>query len=174
MTRRIYYSKLSTPIGELLLTSDGSALTGVYLADHLGGPARGANWYEDAEVLRDAREQLTAYFAGTLTAFDLALAPSGTPFQLGAWEKLSDIPYGTTISYREQARRLDCPKAARAVGSANGRNPLSIVVPCHRVIASGGGLGGYGGGLDRKRWLLEHEAAVLARASQGSPLQRVG
>ena len=165
MTPRTHHSKLSTPIGELLLTSDGTALTGVYLGDHKDGPTPDATWLGEDEVLREAREQLTAYFAGTLTVFRLPLAPSGTPFQSGAWAKLNDIPFGTTISYGEQARRLDCPNSSRAVGAANGRNPISIVVPCHRVIGAGGDLTGYGGGLDRKRWLLKHEAAVLASLS---------
>ena len=158
MTQRVYHSKLSTPIGELLLISNGTALTGVYL----DGVAPDAASHEDDEVLREAREQLTAYFAGTLTAFSLPLAMSGTPFQLSVWEKLNDIPFGTTISYGEQARRMDSPNASRAVGSANGRNPISIIVPCHRVIGANGDLTGYGGGLERKRWLLKHEAAVLA------------
>ena len=158
MTQRSYHSKLSTPIGELLLTSNGSALTGVYLEETT--PDAGSQ--ENDEVLSEAREQLTAYFAGTRTVFDLPLALSGTPFQLSVWEKLEDIPFGTTISYGEQARRLDQPNASRAVGSANGRNPIPIIVPCHRVIGASGDLTGYGGGLERKRWLLKHEAAVLA------------
>ena len=158
MTQRIYHSKLSTPIGELLLTSNGTALTGIYLDD----TTPDAVSQESDEVLSEAREQLTAYFAGTRTVFDLPLAMSGTPFQLSVWEKLNDIPFGTTISYGEQARRMDQPNASRAVGSANGRNPIPIIVPCHRVIGASGDLTGYGGGLDRKRWLLKHEAAVLA------------
>ena len=162
MTPRIYYSTLTTPIGDLLLTSDGAALTGVYFE----GRTPDAAWQEDDEVLGEAREQLAAYFAGTLTEFTLALAPSGTPFQMRVWEGLNGIPFGTTISYGEQARRLDRPSASRAVGSANGRNPIPVVVPCHRVIGAGGGLTGFGGGLDRKKWLLEHEAAVLARTLQ--------
>ena len=158
MPARTYYSTLSTPIGELLLTSDGAALTGV----HFEGRSPDAAWREGDEMLREAREQLSAYFAGTLTEFTLPLAPTGTPFQMRVWEELNAIPFGTTISYGEQARRLDRPSASRAVGSANGRNPISVVVPCHRVVGAGGGLTGFGGGIDRKKWLLEHEAAVLA------------
>ena len=158
MTARTYYSTLSTPIGELLLTSDGAALTGV----HFEGHSPDAAWREGDEMLREAREQLSAYFAGTLTEFTLPLAPTGTPFQMRVWEELNAIPFGTTISYGEQARRLDRPSASRAVGSANGRNPIPVVVPCHRVIGAGGSLTGFGGGIDRKKWLLEHEAAVLA------------
>jgi methylated-DNA-[protein]-cysteine S-methyltransferase len=164
MTPRTYYSTLSTPIGDLLLTSDGAALTGVYFEGHTPDAA----WHESDEVLREARDQLAAYFAGTLTEFSLPLAPSGTPFQLSVWEALNAIPFGTTINYGEQARRLDRPTASRAVGSANGRNPLPVVVPCHRVIGAGGSLTGFGGGLDRKRWLLEHEAAVLAARGEKS------
>ena len=153
-----YYSTLSTPIGDLLLTSDGSALTGVYFE----GRTPDAAWREDDEILGEAREQLAAYFGGRLTEFTLTLAPTGTPFQMRVWEELNAIPFGTTISYGEQARRLDRPSASRAVGAANGRNPIPVIVPCHRVIGAGGSLTGFGGGLDRKKWLLEHEAGVLA------------
>ena len=108
-------------------------------------------------------QQLTAYFEGDLESFDLAMTLAGTPFQKRVWHELCNIPYGRAISYAELARRIGQPGSSRAVGGANGRNPISIIVPCHRVIGADGGLGGYGGGLDRKRWLLEHEAEVLAR-----------
>ncbi len=108
-----------------------------------------------------ARDQLRAYFAGELRTFELPLRMAGTPYQRLAWNGLLTIPFGATISYAEQARRIGRPGAARAVGSANGRNPISIVVPCHRVIGADGTLTGYGGGLDRKEWLLRHEASVL-------------
>jgi methylated-DNA-[protein]-cysteine S-methyltransferase len=107
-------------------------------------------------------EQLKEYFAGTRRAFELPLNLVGTPFERQAWLALATIPYGTTVSYGEQARRLGHPRAARAVGAANGRNPVSIVLPCHRVVGVGGALTGYAGGLDAKRTLLEHEARVLA------------
>lgn len=113
-------------------------------------------------VLDRAVTQLDEYFAGSRRTFDLPLAPVGTPFQLAAWDVLRRIPYGATITYRDQARALGDPAKARAVGSANGRNPLPIVVPCHRVCASGGGLGGFTGGLDLKRWLLDHERRTVA------------
>jgi methylated-DNA-[protein]-cysteine S-methyltransferase len=106
------------------------------------------------------REQLDAYFAGELGAFDLDVDPQGTPFQRRVWDELRRIPFGETISYSELARRLGDPKLVRAVGVANGRNPISIVIPCHRVIGADGSLVGYGGGLERKRWLLEHEAVA--------------
>ena len=111
-------------------------------------------------LLHEAREQLAAYFAGRLRRFDLPLAPQGTPFQLRVWRALQDIPYGRTCSYAELAAAVGSPRACRAVGLAHGRNPLMIVIPCHRVIAAGGGLGGYSGGLDIKRFLLRLEAGL--------------
>jgi len=111
----------------------------------------------DSPVLDEAARQLEEYFAGTRQAFDVPLDPVGTPFQLAAWQILRTIPYGRTLSYGEQAARLGDPNKARAVGAANGRNPLAIVVPCHRVVGSTGKLTGFGGGLDTKAWLLDHE-----------------
>lgn len=109
-------------------------------------------------MLLESATQLEEYFAGTRRVFELPLDLRGTPFQIRTWSALAEIPYGTTVSYGEQARRLDVPRAARAVGAANGSNPLPIVLPCHRVIGADGSLTGYGGGLDMKRWLLAHEA----------------
>jgi methylated-DNA-[protein]-cysteine S-methyltransferase len=151
-----------SPIGRLLLTSDGTALTGLYMepSEEWKSIDSGAEgWPRDAaaEPLRDAVRQLEEYFAGERRTFDLPLRPQGTAFQRRVWEALVEIPYGRTSSYGELARRIDNPGAARAVGLANNRNPLSIVVPCHRVIGADGSLTGYGGGLERKRWLLEHE-----------------
>jgi methylated-DNA-[protein]-cysteine S-methyltransferase len=114
------------------------------------------------EHLDRAAVQLGEYFAGTRRVFDLDLDPAGTDFQLRAWQALRGIPYGRTLSYGEQAAELGDPGAARAVGAANGRNPLSIVVPCHRVVAASGALTGFAGGIDTKKWLLDHEQAVLA------------
>jgi methylated-DNA-[protein]-cysteine S-methyltransferase len=114
----------------------------------------------DHPVVSAALEQLAGYFDGTLTDFDLPLDPLGSPFQQRAWMLLREIPYGETVSYGEQARRLGDPNMARAVGSANGQNPISIIVPCHRVIGSTGKLTGFGGGLPAKKWLLDHERAV--------------
>ena len=107
----------------------------------------------------EACEQLTAYFSGDLQQFELRLAPHGTEFQKKVWQELCRIPFGASISYGELARRIGQPTASRAVGLANGRNPISIIVPCHRVIGANGTLTGYGGGIERKKWLLEHEAA---------------
>jgi methylated-DNA-[protein]-cysteine S-methyltransferase len=159
------YSIYSSPIGDLLLTSDGESLTGLNMCQHRGRPASApkAEWRRDDSLFRTIREQLEAYFEGELRDFALRLRMPGTPFQQQVWEGLRAIPYGETVSYAELARRIGRPGASRAVGSANGRNPISIVVPCHRVIAADGTLGGYGGGLDRKEWLLEHEAAAFER-----------
>jgi len=148
------FTRLDSPVGDLLLTSDGIALTGLYLND--ATPPAGA--VEDAGPFAAVLAELAAYFAGGLTAFTVPVAPRGTPFQVRVWSALVGIPHGTTISYGEQARRLGVPNASRAVGAANGRNPVSIVVPCHRVIGGNGALTGYGGGLARKKWLLDFEA----------------
>jgi len=113
---------------------------------------------DEHPVLRETARQLTAYFAGDLREFDLPLVMKGTPFQIRAWTALQQIPYGETRSYAEQARVIGAPDAVRAVGAANGRNPIPIVVPCHRVIGSNGKLTGFGGGLPLKRWLLDHES----------------
>jgi methylated-DNA-[protein]-cysteine S-methyltransferase len=148
------YDTIDSPLGELLLAGDGRALTGVRM-----GGAPGPGWRHDPAALRDAAGQLRAYFAGELREFDLALAPRGTPFQQSVWSALREIPYGRTIGYAELAAAVGRPRAARAVGAANGRNPLAVVVPCHRVIGAAGALTGYGGGLTRKRMLLDMEAA---------------
>ena len=170
----VSYSVYSSPIGDLLLTSDGDALTGLYMCQHRGKPATGpeASWQRNDSLFQAVREQLGAYFSGRLLDFELPLRMDGTPFQHLVWDGLRAIPYGETISYAELARRIGRPGASRAVGSANGRNPISIVVPCHRVIAADGTLGGYGGGLDRKEWLLQHEVAALEQVNDMAPSQR--
>jgi methylated-DNA-[protein]-cysteine S-methyltransferase len=119
---------------------------------------------QSCAVLEDAARQLRAYFAGELRRFELPLDLVGTPFQVQAWRALADVPYGATLSYGEQARRLGRPTAARAVGAANGRNPVPIVLPCHRIVGADRSLVGFGGGLDRKAWLLAHEARAAAAA----------
>lgn len=156
---------VGSPVGALTLISDGSALTGLYFEGHRPAPqpARGpdGSGLVDAtaaeRILDAAALQLAEYFAGERTAFDLPLRLVGTAFQRSVWEQLRGIPYGEVITYGELARRIGKPNAFRAAGSANGRNPVSIIVPCHRVIAAGGKLGGYGGGLDRKTLLLQLE-----------------
>ena len=148
----VYFDTIDTPIGEMILISDGEFVTGV--RPHTGSLAHGVR---DPEVLAEAISQLRAYFAGELTKFELPTCQPGTTFQRLVWGELTKIPYGETISYAELARRVQNPSASRAVGSANGRNTLGVIVPCHRVIASDGTLGGYGWGLSRKQWLLDHE-----------------
>jgi methylated-DNA-[protein]-cysteine S-methyltransferase len=156
----VRYSTIVSPIGRLLLTSNGSALTGLYMEPHTGGPEPGPAWVRDDGATRAAAEQLTAYFEGGLQQFNLPLELRGTEFQRNVWTMLRAIPFGTTLTYTEVAERAGAPGAVRAVGAAIGRNPVSIVVPCHRVIGSNGKLTGYAGGLDRKRWLLAHEGSA--------------
>ena len=157
---------MESPIGGLRLVAEDGALVGLFMEEHARAPARAAAAGEGGPVLDEAARQLAAWFAGERTSFDLPLRPKGTPFQIAVWKALRDIPYGETRSYREIATGLGQPKAVRAVGAANGRNPISIIVPCHRVIGASGALTGYAGGVQRKRWLLGHEREVLARGGQ--------
>ena len=143
-------------VGPLLLTTDGTGLTGLHFPPH----DVDASWVHDEAAFTDVIRQLDEYFAGSRTQFDIALHPTGTPFQLKVWDQLREIPYGETISYGALARRVSSPKASRAVGLANGRNPIAIIIPCHRVIGADGSLTGYGGGLDRKRFLLALEVGA--------------
>jgi methylated-DNA-[protein]-cysteine S-methyltransferase len=168
MDKIMYYRHLSSPLGKLLLTSDGRALTGLHMSRlaEASAPEAAATWKHDDAVFREVCEQLAAYFDGERMSFDLTLELAGTPFQRRVWQELCRIPYGRAISYAELARRIGQPSASRAVGGANGQNPVAVIVPCHRVIGADGGLGGYGGGLDRKRWLLELEAEGLVRHSE--------
>ncbi len=152
-------SALDSPIGPITLTASDGYLTGVHMHEQRHAPTASEEWVRDDEALRPVAEQLAAYFAGRLTRFDLPMRLSGTEFQQTVWCALRDIPFGETMSYGELARRVGRPGASRAVGLANGRNPVAIIVPCHRVIGSDGSLTGYGGGIDRKVWLLEHEGA---------------
>lgn len=159
------YDVMPSPVGELLLIADDTGLTGLYFEEHRYGASdttgmarANSNRSGAAGVIAAARAQLEEYFAGRRTSFDLPLAARGTPFQLRVWEALRGIGYGEAISYAELARRIGNPRAIRAVGGANARNPISIVVPCHRVVGADGSLTGFGGGMERKRWLLDHEA----------------
>jgi methylated-DNA-[protein]-cysteine S-methyltransferase len=149
---------IESPVGPLLLVARDGALAELWMTPFAlpqdDEPAQPA----DADVLDAAERQLGEYFDGRLTAFDLPLSLDGTDFQRSVWGELVKIPFGERISYGELARRVGRPGSARAVGLANGRNPVSIIVPCHRVVGSDGTLTGYGGGLDRKAWLLDHEA----------------
>lgn len=160
-----YVHRLDSPVGRLLLLSDGRALTGLFMPSHKGEPSVDPAWVADPAPFSGAVEQLEAYFAGTLQEFDLALDARGTPFQTRVWTALRAIPYGQTCSYRDIAERIGAPKAVRAVGLANGRNPISIIVPCHRVVGANGSLTGYGGGLDNKRLLLDLERRTAGDAS---------
>ena len=151
------YTWMDSPVGRLLLAADDRGLRRLLFADAEPQPG----WVPDGDALRPVRDQLAAYFDGKLREFDINLAPEGTPFQLRVWRALLDIPYGQTISYGELARTIGNPAASRAVGLANGSNPISIIVPCHRVIGASGKLTGYGGGLERKSWLLALERQQL-------------
>ncbi len=160
-----YFTRVDSPIGELLLTATGDTLTGLYM---LGSPhplspdLPAPDARHDPEAFDKVTAQLRAYFAGKRCDFDVPLAPSGSPFQLAVWSALTRIPYGTTTSYGRIALDLGKSRAAsRAVGAANGQNPISVIVPCHRVIGADGGLTGYGGGLERKEILLRLEGATL-------------
>lgn len=148
---------LPSPLGPVVLTGSDDGLAGVYFGPR--APQHAAGLRRDDAAFRRAAEQFADYFAGTARTFDLPLAASGTPFQMRVWELLREVPYGTTTTYGALAARLGKPGASRAVGLANGRNPVGVVVPCHRVIGSDGRLTGYAGGLDVKRWLLAHERA---------------
>lgn len=153
MTR---YRTIDSPIGLLTLAGDGPVLTNLRMVDQTYEPSR-ADWLEDDRAFPDAVEQLDAYFAGELQEFDLRLEFRGTEFQRRVWQALETIPYGETRSYGEIALQIGSPSASRAVGLANGHNPIAVIVPCHRVIGANGSLTGFGGGLDRKRALLALE-----------------
>ncbi len=190
MTTRatIYYTIWESPLQLIIMTSDGEALTGLYLSEQAQAEIKrqaentsqaaaqnavqpsspnSTQWIrsDEAAPFADVKRQLTAYFAGRQTTFDVPLKPQGTPFQQQVWEELRRIPFGATISYGELARRIGNPNASRAVGLANGRNPVSILVPCHRVIGTNGKLTGYSGGLSRKETLLALERKILENLS---------
>jgi methylated-DNA-[protein]-cysteine S-methyltransferase len=153
-----YYDLIESPIGQLLLTSDGNNLTGIYMENHKGGRSIASDWCRDSNRFDAAREQLGDYFSGKRSSFELPVAfEGGTEFQQAIWAELLAIPFGKTVSYGELARKIGAPKSSRAVGTAVGRNPISVVVPCHRVVGAGGAITGYAGGVARKRQLLELE-----------------
>lgn len=152
------HTTITSPIGRLLLVGDERTLRGLYMLDGPRPPALDPGWTEDAGPFAAVTTQLHEYFAGERTDFDVDVELVGTPFQRRVWSALRRIPYGQTISYGELALRIDQPSAVRAVGLANGRNPVSVIVPCHRVIGANGTLTGYGGGVERKRLLLDLEA----------------
>ena len=158
----IHYFDMPSPVGVLRLIANAQGVCGIHFEGRRGHGSAPSGWTRSRHALDFVREPLEEYFAGTRQAFELPLAPRGTPFQLAVWQELSRIPYGETISYGELARRVGDPAAARAVGAANGANPLPIVVPCHRVIGANGSLTGFGGGLPNKRWLLALETRVAS------------
>jgi methylated-DNA-[protein]-cysteine S-methyltransferase len=160
----VIYTTVESPIGELLLLGDGEVLRGLYMQAGRRPIRIRAAWERDDSAFPEAREQLAQYFAGERTSFDLPMQLDGSVFQRTVWHALTEIPYGQTISYGELARRIDRPDLARAVGTANGQNPIAVVVPCHRVIGSDGKLVGYGGGLENKRLLLDLEQGTVPLA----------
>ncbi len=157
-----FYDLHHTPTGELLMMSDGESLTDLHMTMGKYVPAMGANWVRDKQltVFAQTKRELDAYFAGKLRAFTVPLAPRGTEFQRQAWRALTQIGYGNTWTYGEQAARMGRPKAVRAVGAANGKNPIGIIIPCHRVIGASGALTGYAGGLHNKEFLLKLEGIL--------------
>jgi methylated-DNA-[protein]-cysteine S-methyltransferase len=161
---QMLYTRTPSPVGELLLVGEEHALRGLYMDAQRWAPEVRSHWQSAQEPFIAACGQLEEYFAGERRRFDLPLHIEGTPFRLRVWRALKEISFGHTLSYGEIAARIGTPGGARAVGLANGRNPFSIILPCHRVIGANRQLVGYGGGLDRKRQLLRHEADVLARS----------
>jgi methylated-DNA-[protein]-cysteine S-methyltransferase len=154
---RIYYAEMESPVGQLRLVAEEMGLRTVWFLRGRKKEEPEAEWKEDAAFFIDVRRQLREYFSGTLKEFDIPLLMDGTEFQKRVWKMLQTIPYGETISYGELAKKIGDPKAVRAVGAANGQNPIPIIVPCHRVIGSDGSLTGFGGGIENKRKLLELE-----------------
>ena len=160
----LLHTTIDSPIGELLLVGDERVLRGLYMQ---GGPRPkriAPDWRAAVEPFAAAAAQLGEYFAGERVDFDLPLELAGPELERAVWDALTEIPYGETASYGQIARRIGHPDGARAVGSANARNPISVIVPCHRVIGADGRLTGYGGGLERKQFLLEHETGVVRLA----------
>jgi methylated-DNA-[protein]-cysteine S-methyltransferase len=158
------YTSFDSPIGELLAVGDGQALHGLYMQEGRTAISVRKDWELADEAFAEVRAQLAEYFAGERSVFDLQLEMAGSPFQRRVWRALQDIPYAKTTSYGEIARRIGPQADPRGVGQANGSNPIAVIVPCHRVIGADGSLTGYGGGLERKRLLLELEAGVLTLA----------
>lgn len=156
----MYYAYFNAPFGRLLLTGK-YGLEGLYFPESRTRPVPEKDWVYDDIFFSDARAQLTGYFQGTRKQFDLDLRPEGTAFQKRVWSELQKIPYAQTITYGELAGRIGNPRACRAVGAANGRNPISIIMPCHRVIGADGSMTGFGGGVDVKKFLLDMEQAYM-------------
>jgi methylated-DNA-[protein]-cysteine S-methyltransferase len=154
------HTVMDSPVGPLTLVANDGELCGLYMAEQRHRPSEATFGVADAGLFAEAVEQVEEYFAGSRTHFDLPLGPVGTEFQQRVWEALQAIPYGQTVAYGQIATKIGNPAASRAVGLANGRNPIGIIVPCHRVVGSTGCLTGYGGGLERKQFLLDFEREV--------------
>jgi methylated-DNA-[protein]-cysteine S-methyltransferase len=174
MKTAVYFDCITLPLGAMVLASDGDALTGAWFDGQRHQPPVGPAWQRrpGLAVLRRAASELAEYFARERTTFDLPLAPAGTPYQHAVWRAIAGVPFGATIAYRELAARAGCPRSIRAAGAATGRNPLSIIVPCHRIVGADGDLTGYAGGLPRKRALLELERVRVAVAGAPRALAR--
>ena len=166
-----YYTYIDSPLGRVFVQGDGEFLTHLFMPHHKGWQGADESSKQSAAPFAAVREQLAEYFAGERRHFDLQLKLIGTPFQQQVWQELQRIPFGTTITYAQLAQRVGKPTASRAVGHANGRNPISIIVPCHRVIGADGKLTGYAGGIDKKKWLLawEHDAGTATVPRRRSP-----
>jgi methylated-DNA-[protein]-cysteine S-methyltransferase len=162
---------MESPIGPVLFLGDENGLVALHLEKKRHGPEQPASCERNDEVFAAARDQMAAYFKGELQEFDVPLAAFGTPFQRTVWRALMDIPFGETESYGALAKRIGHEGAARAVGLANGHNPIAVIVPCHRVIGADGSLTGYGGGIERKKWLLEHERRFARPRPTGRRVQ---
>lgn len=157
MSATTCYSTIESPLGTLFVEGNGEFVTGLFLPEHKGWRGPDSSWRRSDTSFVAVREQLAEYFAGERTAFEVPLQLAGTPFQQRVWQALVRIPFGTTVTYAQLAEQVGQPTASRAVGNANARNPVSILVPCHRVIGADGKLTGYAGGVDKKRWLLSWE-----------------
>ncbi|HEX3902255.1 MAG TPA: methylated-DNA--[protein]-cysteine S-methyltransferase [Polyangia bacterium] len=172
MNKETFFTTLQSPVGRLTLAGEGDDLVGLYFdSDPVAARVQSGSARDDGR-LRPALAQLRQYFAGERTEFELSLAPRGTAFQLSVWNALRRIPFGETASYGEIARSVGRPAASRAIGGANHRNPIAIIIPCHRVIGADGSMTGYGGGLDRKRVLLDLEARGTADANRAADPRR--
>ena len=158
-----YYDYLETPHGRMLLVSSGKGLCGVHFVGQKHYPKLDGTWKRDPRALQQAKRELQEYFAGERKRFDVPLAAEGTPFQRAVWREIAKVACGETITYAELARRAGYPGSARAAGSATGRNPLGVIVPCHRIVGADGSLTGYAGGLSRKKALLALEGAAISR-----------
>ncbi len=154
----MYYSQYLSPIGQLLIVGDGENIQKILFPNDRRPTEPESDWQQNDAVFAEFTEQLDAYFGGKLQRFDVPLAPDGTQFQRAVWDALLDVEYGETRSYRDIASAIGKPSASRAVGAANGANPIPIVIPCHRIIGANGTLTGFAGGLHTKHWLLSHEA----------------